>query len=45
MMTDGKPFSKHEMLDEADKRGFSMLMQKPLAVEELGRLVIEFVQN
>jgi hypothetical protein len=45
MLLDGKHYSKNEMLDEAEKRGFSLLMQKPLAVEELGRLVIEFVQN
>ena len=26
MVLDGKPFSKNEMLDEAERRGFSLLM-------------------
>ena len=26
MMLNGKPYSKNEMLDEAEKRGYSLLM-------------------
>jgi hypothetical protein len=42
-LLNGKPYSKEKMLDEAESQGYTLLMPKPLAVEELGRLVKEFV--
>jgi len=45
LQKNGKPLTKDQILDEAESLGYSLLMAKPLAVEELGRLVKEFVLN